>query len=515
MKESVHPVLTVFFKFLFTVSVVLLFLFFIPPLPAEAQEGDAGSKFKGYTFTLAPGKEDRPDEYSRDEIESFLCGMVEAYIDSRGVVRVPPDNTYMVRPKINAENQQETAYRAEITKWFENRVTVTTSGKFTFLDIGAIKRFYRKVNEIIGREKFVYLPDLEVANIVIQLAVPDPSGKVEQFIGETSILHDNLRARMGIDESEIRIDTYKSGGGLFINSSRKITYSEKELEFRKKHRLVKVLLQNILDPGVRHFALVHELLHSIGFSGHSPYHESHLFPLPVQAYENSQPGLKTGGKIMTPMAERMVEMLYRPEILPGMTVKEAAMLLTGLKFRAKTPKPQIKTYFLNKTKELDLEQNRLLQKGKENYDRRMGIYLRLDRVVRKEEALLAELREIKTDNKLPAGLVDELKNAKSLEDKLIRIRRELILLETKKNRLEENRNTGGKRTPKVRKQIKLIEEESVVLKDIIAVAQEVSVFEQKLEATRTTGNRKELEEKLRRVLRQSIVIKEELSRLDS
>lgn len=456
-----------------------------------------------YSFTLTPEKTDRPGQYTRKEIESFLCSCVESYIRAEEVYRFAPAQSYFVRAKKHVENEKQSALNHEINKWFEDEVTVTARGNVTILDKKVIVRFYRKINQIIGKEKFLFKPGLKVANIVVEFASPDNSLKVHEYLGETSVLQDNLRVSMGIKNSGINLDIYRSGTGNLITNSRVIKFSPEELEFRKRNRLVKTLLQNILDPRVRHFALVHELLHTVGLVGHSPYHESQLFPLPVRAYDDPLPSLTKNSELITPMAERMVEMLYRPDILPGMIVRETANILIDAKHLHLTGKNRIKEFLTGKKQELLVRKQKIMALGKENYDSRMRLYLEMGRFEIKEHQLLEEWREIKKAYKEPAQTIDVYKKQKNLMAKLAHLRRELILLENGKKKYGAQNNS--------RRQYKRCNEEIAVVNDLIKLQNQAAASEQKLNAIRGTGDRKEMEIQLRRVIRQLRTIDKELN----
>jgi len=467
-----------------------------------------------YDFTLTPAKENRPDEYTREEIESFLCSVVENYISSEEVFRFQVDDRYVIKAKNNAPNELEATMEQELNRWFEDKVTVTSQGNFTIIDVDLIKRFYAKVNELIGSEKFVYTPDQALANIIILLNPPEDGDAGYKYLGETTVLQDDMRTRIGINDSKISIDVFRSGIGTLEEITGGITFTDAEKEFRKENRLVKVRILNILDPGIRHYVLVHELFHTIGFTGHSPYHDSHLFPLPVKALNEEFSGLKLGGKVMTQMAERTIEMLYRPEMVPGMSVKEAAALLLNLKHLDKTPDSQINAFLLQKQTALEAEKKQLLADAKKNYDSRLDLYLLLERLERKEFDLLAELQEIKTFRKSSLLLIDQIKKSKTLLERLAIVRREIILLKNRqKTQTELLIGAAGKKRAAGKKHIKLCAEELVVLNDIIQVLNETADAEQRLKQTHSVSNRKEQEIRLRKIMRGLIFIKKKTAQL--
>lgn len=484
----------------------------IPPPPKKIDpDTTARNKFlkeNNYTFTLAPEQDNPSDGYTRKEIESFLCACVDSYISAEEVSRFPMEHSYFIKAKKHVENERQSAYKHVINKWFEDKVTVTARGKVTILDKKVIQRFYKKINQVIGQEKFIFKPELKMANIIVEFAPPDNSLNVHQFLGETSLLQDNLRVSMGIKNTQIELDIYSSSIGSLIMNSHEIDFTPSERDFRKKNRLVKTLLQNILDPRVRHFALVHELLHTVGLVGHSPYLESQLFPLPVRAYDDPLPSLMISGDLITPMAEHMVEMLYRPDILPGMTIGEAAETLCGAKFRHLTPDSQIKDFLVKKKHDLIQLKENIIAKGKQNYDSRMRLYLELGNVEIKEYALLEEWVEIKKAYHKPAQAIDNYKKQKSILSKLAQLRRELILLESTKKK-----SIAQKQQKQSRQQVMRCKEEIAVVNDLIKLQNQAADTERKLNAMRGSGDRKEMEIQLSRIIRQLEVIDKELASL--
>ncbi len=474
-----------------------------------------------YTYTLSlpvpeSNKEVR-NTYDRTVVESFLCSQVDNFIRSEELLSLPATEStptqYFTRRKINAGNQIKQAYDAVIHKWFEDKVTVTCRGNLTILDINVIRNFYKKVNQLIGNEKFEFKPNRETANIIIEIAPPDNSDMIHKYLGETTILNDNLRTRIGIKDTNIEIDQYKSGIGEFINYARSITFTPAEKKFRKENRLVKSRIMNVLDPQIRHFTLVHELFHTLGFSGHSPYPESYLFPVPAKSYKDSFRGLLLGSKLMTPMAEQMTKILYRPEVLPGMSVKEAAVLLT--KLNQDDGKEAALCYFKSIQPQLLERKQHILQQAKENYDRRMAIYIEIAKLERKELDLLAELEEIRTYKKDSLDIIAEIKTTKSLVGRLGRIRREVILIQNNKKKFQaqlKDRTKSKSEHYRLRKKIKLCDEELVVLNDILNTQEASAAEERKITQVRSGDNRSVLEKKLQHVVRQLSIVNKQLNK---
>jgi hypothetical protein len=464
---------------------------------------------KEYTYALSPPKVDNPDEYMRREIESFLCACIPDYIRSENTYRVATDGHYIVKATAVIVEQTESVEKHEIRKWFEDRVTVMSKGNVTMLDTIVIKRFFDRINQVIGRKKFLYNPGLEAANIIIELAMPDTTPIIPKYLGETTILDDNLVVRLTINNGKVQVQTFKAGLGKLINKTRQIRLTAQENEFRKENRLVKVYIENVLDPRIRYNSLVHELFHAIGFPGHSPYYESNLFPFPVESY-SGHTGVFSD-TVFCELAARMVEMLYRPEILAGMTVKEAGEVLSRLKHRDKTAKGEIIAYLLSRRKELEVQKKVLLEEGKENFDERMILYIELDKWVRKEQSLLEELKEINVDYRIDTKVVKKIRETDSSVVKLSLLRTELILLESTKRRLLAEGKKAGNISQRIRRQIRFCDEQIVVLNDLMKVVREIVKVEQQTETARAFKKKAQIEEAVRRVLRQLSCIQTELS----
>ncbi|MGD2091420.1 MAG: hypothetical protein PVH61_34930 [Candidatus Aminicenantes bacterium] len=485
--------------------------------PEKTQPAVSTEKAGKYVYTLAPDKADKTDEYSRKEIESFLCACAPGYIEVADVYKVGAIGKYFVKAQKNLENQKKLVEKQEINKWFEDQVTVTSTGALTVLDIETIAGFFKTVNQVIGREKFIYTPGLEVANIVIELVPPGKFLQFHDYAGETSMLKDNLRIRITTSDQDPKphIVTYNSGIGKVITRSNNIKLTPRELEFRKNNRLVKVVLKSILDPHTRYFAFIHELFHSIGFTGHSPYYESHLFPLPVRVNKAPPPVFAINSPVFTRLAKGMVEMLYRPEILPGMTLKEAGEVLTQLKRIDKTPKNEMISFLIERKNRLESQKKAILEQEEKEYNNRMKKYIELDQLVMKENWYLEELEEIRNDFGLSAQVVQDIREATSKMEKLVRIRRELILVENRKRRLLEKHGSlnNGEKARKARKELKRLEEEIVVLNDLLKVEEKITALEPDILAAISSPRQQQVKEKLRRILRQLYSIDNELEDL--
>lgn len=472
-----------------------------PPLKVTCQ----------YEFILTPPKEDKADEYSRLEIENFLCAMAENFIVAEMITRYNISSNYYIPDQETLTSQKPRVEQCEILKWFEDRVTVTSKGTVSARSENTIRAFYQRVNQIIGQEKFIYQPQLAVANIIIQLEENLLEEESPHYLGETSLLQDNLRTRLGINDGGVYLDIYTIGNTPVIVDSKQISFTPEELQFRTTNRLVKVYLNLTKHPRMQHFSLVHELMHTLGFCGHSPFLESFLFPYPVDCYTESIPNLSKEPLRLTGLAERAIEMLYRPELLPGMTLKQATPLLSRLKLRALTPDQEIIATLNTLNQELIENKKQLLAKGKENYDRNLNIMLLQGQLELKELALLTELKEIKVDYKLSPQVIETIQNARTPLEKMTVLRRELAVHEYHKNRLTALlQAVKGNQQRDLRRQLKPHQLQIVVINDIIALQKDIDAAAEKLENVRQEQKTWELEESLRQTERQLIILKEEI-----
>ncbi len=555
------------------------------PGPGAAFASENTGKNQGkYTFTLSPEKPGTPGEYTRKEIESFLCAFVPGYIGREDLYKIPHTGKYAVKAKSLVENQRILAESQEISRWFEDQVTVTARGNFTVLDIETITAFYDKINQVIGKKKFVYTPGLELANIIIELAPPAQTFSADPYGGETSVLKDNLRVRLTSHEEtlQLKMEVYTLEADTVITDALHITLSPREKEFRKTNRLVKIYLRNILDPQVRYFTFVHEFMHSLGFPAHSPYPESHLFPLPVPAFtdgfpksgekadfdfnSDGRPGsesqssrgggsrplftddsqksaketttfatsgknsgnprrtdkcaerwpdrafLGRGSRPLSPLGERMVEMLYRTEILPGMTLKEAGEILSGLKSVQSTSGDQVKTFLVERKNRLEDQKKTILEEERKKYEAKMKKYIDLDRLINKEQRLMEELEEIRTDYGQEAGVVKEIREKTTAMARSVRLKQEQTLVEYREKKGLEKLPTlkDPKEIKAVKLELKRLEEEIVVLKEWTGVEKEMSTLEQEVMADVSSPGKARVEDQLRRIQRQLYTIEKEL-----
>lgn len=461
-----------------------------------------------YTFTLtSPGK-DLPGRYTRKEAENFLCTLAPNYIQASDVYRMTRTDYFVIEATKTLASRKKTALQQEITKWFETEVSVTSRGNITPLDKRTITLFFSEINRIIGKDKFIYIPNRPMANIIIETAPPNTATLDTGPIGETAILEDNLRVRLSIKNNSVQIDTYLVGIQSRGGRSGQVSFNPEEKKFAKTNRLVKIYLGNIMEPLTRHHSLVHEMLHAIGLPGHSPYPTSHLFPFPLDLKKRglAQP-------LLSGFASTMVALLYRPEILPGMTVGEIIPLLETLNRKELTSSQSVIAYLKKKKQELAGRKQDLLARTNQSYTQRMHLYLNLDKLLHQEQYLLAELAEARADNRLDTRMVDRIALSPTLSVKLSRIQTALILLQNKKKSLVQEAQARPANAGNILGNIKICDEQIVVLNDLLAIAGDIASAEGKIEATKATQVQNQMETRMRRILRQLDFIDRQLEML--
>ena len=401
---------------------------FLPPPKSEVPEQQEVPRL--YEFTLSTEKpEGTPqDEYSRREIESFLCAFAPGFIETDDVYKAPPNPkpeftvkeenviipAYAAKYKEIDEKQKETLENLEITKWFEERVTYVIKGHAAPEDTAVVNLFFHTLNTIMGKIKFIHEQAGEVGNIVIEFQEAPPPNDPAAYMGESVRLDDNLRTLFYMVNKQMKVDTYKVQYGKLRSKTQAIRYSAAEKAFREKNRIVKLYITAVPDASTKKTVILHELLHAVGFNGHSPYTDSNLFPLPV-AVKNEK-GAVQG--IFSALTGRMLEILYRPEMLPTMTIKEARDLLSHLKVREKTPPEWTAAYLRETKKNLEKEKETILDGARAMFERRDEIIRLLNKLDMQKEKLL---KELKKENKLAAEIVKD----KSYTE-IIRLNREAV-----------------------------------------------------------------------------------------
>jgi hypothetical protein len=496
-------------------------------LPAPSSEK---TEIRSYEFTLSSGT--IPENplwpfYSRREVESFLCaaatGFIELsdvytgnsrpYLTTDGYLYMKQKgmlHRFFIRCKEVDQKQREILESREINKWFEEPVTLICKGHPTARDIKTINFFINTVNQIIGREKFVYAGEGDVGNIIVEFSggeeLRDGMGP-RNYIGESACLADPMRVAFYKENNEMKFHQYRVSFKGVSDTAVFVKYSPVEEAFGKKNRIIKIHISNVLDRKIRDMVLIHELFHSLGICGHSPYMDSNLFPLPIPISDlesiSRLPSEIDKMKI-SPLTRRMMEMLYRPEILPGMSLKEAGEVLALLKHREKTSPGEIKAFLEQRKRGLEARKAALLEKARSRLERREQMHHILFRLDAKREKLQ---KEVKKENKLAENLVKDM-------DLAMILRMNIGLVKGKLNQLQQQKNKKTK-LKNLERQIILRKEDIQVLSDILGEVLEIE--------TRTRQLKQEekimavvdeaINQKLRRVIRQLSAIDQEMGRL--
>jgi len=173
-----------------------------------------------------------------------------------------------------------------VYKWTGDRVRISFQGTAAAADACAATQFCEQVNSIIGREKFVVVGDNEPAEIQI------------------------IMGKRLFSKDDISLGRVKYSGYCDFSPSDHLP-----------PRGVQVWVQGFRDQTLRDNALRHELMHAIGFPGHSPEADSLIFPVQLCPYE----GFTT--RRMSKRDERMISLLYQTSIDDGMNLVQVRHIL--------------------------------------------------------------------------------------------------------------------------------------------------------------------------------------------
>lgn len=363
-------------------------LFYSSAAASAANPNEAGKtgEFRPWVCLLAPETGANADGYAQEEIESFLCAHAQNFITANDLTE-DKKNQFLRYSKPSKQNQkkQKTVFQIfprydvsargitpeekarlenhEINKWFESRVTIKLKGGYNDDDEAVVREFIKSFRVICPGTELVFDMEAPAANIIIEFpGLSSPTGFLDK-IGESIILEDNLRIAINEIGGRLNVATFISGSRVLFIQSQNIKITPQELEFRKKNRLVKICLTDILEPEIRRQVLIHELLHAMGFSGHSPYSQSQLFPIYIPCednhyYQSPEPSREL--TVLSPLSWRMMEMLYRPEIQQGMTLKEAGETLAKLKTWKNTSPAETEALMIRQRLFLENEKKNLL-----------------------------------------------------------------------------------------------------------------------------------------------------------
>ena len=445
-----------------------------------------------YTFTLSPEKADSPDEYSRREIESLLCSLVLDYITTNDAFMDKATRKCFVFSRPAESNQKKWAENAVITKWFEERVTVTTRGLIAPVDNETVLSFCNTVNKIIGKEKFIFTPGLPLANITVEFVAPVNDDAKNKLLGETTTLDDNLEVRLTYQNPNVLLETYKSQYVMRNSDLQSARFTAEEIQFRNQNRMAKIKLVEIKNPLTRYIAIIHELLHTLGMPGHSPYSESNLFP-----YTITNPDMTALPEtVLPPLAEKMIEMLYRPEILPGMKVKEVAAVLSHMK-RIPLQNDSLKSFLMEKSRQILREKASLMDDVKKLFESKTSYYIDLDKQIRLLDTLIAELARIDTKLALKFKQFDPL--TMNLAEKQNEIHLLSIHLNSRKRSLSDCSPSNWK----TRKEISRIDRLMELYSRLIEGLSTIESTRQKIDGPVYKKKQDEIEAEMKRIVRQS------------
>jgi len=430
------------------------------------------------------------------DIENFLfCAADGAFSLYQALDQIPRDKTTTAKPFVQVEvsrkHRDETMGR-EVSRWFENPVSVRLRGEVTPAIRMLTERFFAEINRVSGTTKFQVLPGTRAANIVIRvghLEKPPDSRRYLQ-VGESSGLNDRMRVHLRPEKDRLIIDTFTAEAASQPLNARFIRFTPEDLEFMKRHRMVKVFIHRWRQPDIQKNVLVHELLHAIGLPGHSPFTACGLFPL-------ANPRRAGDVDLLSPMSATLVEMLYRPEIATGMRLEEAANILRELPRLQDTDRELTRRVLRKRMDHLAQTRDRLLTTWLPRFRERIQKLVKLDELARRERDLFLEWRELFTDEGRNPRLIDLAMSASSPAAKRAIINFRLRRLDTR---------SRGKHT---RRQHRLMAEERTILKDLLEAEKISSTYEARIRdsALRHPPGENPEEIRMRRILRQEAVIR--------
>ncbi len=395
--------------------------------------------------------------------------------------------------------QKQSCLTREVTKWFEPRVTVRFHSPPTPWMKHLVDTFFTAVNTLSGRSRFHLLDGEGPAHIIIETTPRSQSENPLRMVGETSGLTDRLRVHLIPGENGLRIEEFQATARSQPRNSLNVQFTPDELNILKTRRMVKVVIQSHTSPILMRRILIHELLHAIGIPGHSPFRASALFPI-IPSIE----GREAGHSLLTPLESTLVEMLYRPETLPGMSLEEAGRTLASVRRRRWTHPQDTRDFLTRRRDHLELEKQRLLHVWRESFSASMELLVQLEGLRLREQNFLEEWRELYEDEGRKTLIIDLAEKARTFAIRRSILRFSILQLE-KRLPLEKYR---GKRS--------LIREEIGILTDLLSAGEAANAFEIRIQGQhgfQLPGEREE-EKRMRRLVRQLKAIKQELDRLN-
>ena len=456
---------------------------------------------RNYRFQLAPEVQQLKRGYTRREIENFLFCTSDGGLYFPDALDMTPRGEIMrgnafIQPELTPERRRR-LLQQEVSRWFENKVSVRLRGTLSPQIRRTVARFFSEVNQCSGSVHFVVLEGTGPANIVVRVGREKSGPHARSFlqVGESSGLNDRLRVHLKISGSRLIIDPFTATARSQPRNARFVHFTPRDLDFLKRQRMVKVFVQRMPSPGLQKLVLVHELLHAIGFPGHSPFRECELFPL--TAANNPQ----EEEQILSTLSRSLVEMIYRPEILAGMNLKEAARALSRLPRLNDTPPAMTRTWLQKRHEQLVDTRNRLLQAWYNRFRTRMNLLVRLDGLRRREREFFLEWRELFTDEGKNPFIIDLAMGATKAA-----VKRSIVNFRMHRlTHLFDSETNPRKRA--------LIREEQVILKDLMAAEKRASEYESRIHGEvfkYAVGERPE-EKQMRPLVRQLMQIRDRLS----
>ena len=302
-----------------------------------AAAGAARTPLLGKTFDGTAPYSDQDGKYSRFEQENFLCLLAAGFIGLKDVTQNRL-GAYVDHARYAMNIIPDTRL---IVKWTHDPVRVVCLGSPTAADVATVKDFIAMVNAILGEERFIYgPPDFDAANVVIVTEKP--------IFTKDDICRQKIRIS-GFCNFMLKPLAWAYGFPAVDQTIPALT--------RSSDRQVMVFIRGFVDQVLRSNALRHELMHALGFPGHSPDPRSILFPLQVCNYRSSRQ------RLLSSLDREMIGLLFRPEILPGMNLAEVKRLLPDLRRGAFASPATVQGYLQERRDAIWESRNSLLKQA--------------------------------------------------------------------------------------------------------------------------------------------------------
>ncbi len=394
-------------------------------------------------------------------IENFLCSMIPDLINYNNI-----DKKKALAPVI--EDREALLASTSIDKWYENRVSWKLSGNFSAGDLDTVKTFFKKLNSSVGYKQFVHEQKAEVANIVIHFNSEDEKFLYYSTSGESSLPGSLWVVKLKYVKGRVKWDRIPTRFRGDFKEYSSIRYSKKELKFAQSERVVKIVIGSskripFNSPG-RKRTIIHELLHGTGFQGHSPYYKCALFPTGFVSKKHDE-------KLTT----SLMKSLYRPDILPGMTLSEAKEVLSS-PFNSKPE--EFLNFLKEKKNSLTRENKELVENALPYLKKEFRELIKLGKLENRENYFYDELREVHEDQKISPLLINIIASSENLRKKL-----GLTMAE----RLKVERKIEAAKTRGDRKAVILLKDRLLVLKDLPRAIVNTHSMRVRIEKLRSEG----------------------------